>query len=301
MVPGWPDALDCSSGGGTKSIVYLITAGSLKIYGYNAGANDIGYQVTFNYDGTWHSITNTAGWGQVAGCTDKTISQLYAEGRAFNFIGNSGANGDAALGDRITSGTLAVTANSATGVVSLSTAGTTWGYLNSTRSYLPALSSVQVSSTNVSATLLQVGTGNGAACDPARRGSMRYSTVSSTMEYCNSSAWVSMGPSATAVPSFFVHRNGVAQNGIPSLVTSPIDWTHKAFDTHNNFDLATDRFTPSVPGTYLLNGQAFCNTTDWCAVILYKNGVVVMEDYNRAASTHSSNASVIVNANGLLP
>ncbi|WP_041316502.1 hypothetical protein [Hyphomicrobium nitrativorans] len=99
MVPNWPDALNCSSAAGSTSIVTLIatSAGSPGVYGYNAGANDVGYQVQFNNDGSWHSIINTAGWGNVAGCTGKTIAQLYAEGRAFNFVGGGGVPSGAVM------------------------------------------------------------------------------------------------------------------------------------------------------------------------------------------------------------
>mgnify|MGYP002619999911 CR=1 FL=1 len=297
MVPGWPDAIQCTDNTGLVVIMYLNSAPSTdgRSYYYEPAGSGSFYYIGFNSDGSYHSQASR----DYVSCKT-SISSLYASGKAFNFIGNSGVSGGNAPGDRITSGTHTVTVNTASGVVSLSTAGTTWGYLNSTRSYLPTLTSTHVSSTNVSATLLQVGTGNGAACDASRRGAMRYSTISSTMEYCNSSAWVSLGPSATAVPSFYVHRNGVAQNGIPNQVTTAIDWTHKLFDTNNNFNLADERFTPTVPGTYLLNGNAFCESTNWCAAVLYKNGVVIQDSYNKTPNSGgiSSNASVIVHANG---
>ena len=113
------------------------------------------------------------------------------------WVVSSTVSATSALGDRISSGTLAMIANSNTSVVSLSTAGTTWGYLANASSYLPQLTSPHISATNISGSLIQVGGGNGASCDTARRGALRYSTTSSTVEYCNSTAWVSMGSSST--------------------------------------------------------------------------------------------------------
>ena len=307
MVPGWPDAIQCYGPAGSVSIQLSYSSGSNFTYvsGYTATAATDNLRVSFNAGGTWTSVGNTGVWTGYyeTNCNSAatTISSLYAAGRAFNFIGNSGANGGSALGDRITSGTLAVTVNSATGVVSLSTAGTTWGYLNSTRSYLPALSSGQVSSTNVSATLLQVGTGNGAACDAARLGAMRYSSVSSTMEYCQGSAWVSMGPSATAIPAFSVHRNGAAQTGLSQGVFEKVTFTHKKFDTYSNFDIGTGRFTPTVPGTYVLNGDAYCASTDWCGISIYKNGISIKQGWgqgNGSSIETPVNTTEIVQANG---
>lgn len=63
------------------------------------------------------------------------------------------------LGDRITSGTVSVTVNT-NGYVSLSTGVTTWGYLHSLASYLPQLTSAQVSASNVSGTQVELSSSN---------------------------------------------------------------------------------------------------------------------------------------------
>ncbi len=79
---------------------------------------------------------------------------------ANKFIGDgSGLTNLNVQGDRIVSGTHAVTANEATGYVSLTTGGTTWGYFSAGWSYLTNLfagtvSSSLVSATNVSATMV---------------------------------------------------------------------------------------------------------------------------------------------------
>ncbi|QCM08906.1 hypothetical protein CFBP6626_26710 (plasmid) [Agrobacterium tumefaciens] len=126
-------------------------------------------------------------------CDGKSISQLYAEGRAFNFIGNSGAGGSA-LGDRITSGTLAVSANSSTAIVSLSTNGTTWGYLGSSQSYLPSVSAAQVSSTVISTTAVQIASSTTVtACTATNAGTLRYNSSNTALELCTGSGWQVMG------------------------------------------------------------------------------------------------------------
>ncbi|TKW60313.1 MAG: hypothetical protein DI628_08750, partial [Blastochloris viridis] len=103
----------------------------------------------FNSNKTFNQLRQSGGSGTATDCDGKSISQLYAEGKAFNFIGNTGQGGGGALGDRLTSGTLAVTANSATSIISLTTNGTTWGYLGSTSSYIPTLNTSSISATAV--------------------------------------------------------------------------------------------------------------------------------------------------------
>ncbi len=87
--------------------------------------------------------------------TDVTLSSPVT-GQVLTYNGSAWVNSTGSSGDRLTSGTLAVTANGATAMVSLSTGGTTWGYLGSTQSYVPNLSSLMVSSTNISVTALTV-------------------------------------------------------------------------------------------------------------------------------------------------
>ncbi|MCV0371927.1 tail fiber domain-containing protein, partial [Filomicrobium sp.] len=74
-------------------------------------------------------------------CLNQSIQQLYASGQAFNFIGSANVVSmvDA---DRITSGTLAMVANTSGNYVSLTTGGTTWGYFGQSASYLPTLLTV---------------------------------------------------------------------------------------------------------------------------------------------------------------
>lgn len=194
MVSGWPDALMCS-GGGTSRILYLdSTGGSWFTYMVprsGAGGGTL-YDIVFNADGTQSAQANLDGFDCVSGSW--TVSDFYANGRAFNFIGGEGSGGGAseALGDRITSGTLAVIANSETSYVSLSTAGTTWGYLSSGASYLPTISAGKVSPTTISTTYMQLSSASTVlACNTAATGTMRY--TSGTMQVCDGSEWGNIG------------------------------------------------------------------------------------------------------------
>ncbi|WP_439926228.1 tail fiber domain-containing protein [Nitrobacter sp. JJSN] len=73
---------------------------------------------------------------------------------ATRFVGDgSGLLNLSASGDRIVSGTLSMLAISNTGYISLSTAGTNWGYLSSPASFIPVLGANTLSSTNISVTL----------------------------------------------------------------------------------------------------------------------------------------------------
>ncbi len=101
---------------------------------------------------------------------------------------------NSAASDRITSGTLAVTANSATAIVSLTTGATTWGYLGSTQSYLPNVSAAQVSSTAISTTAVQIASSTTVtACTSTNAGTLRYNSTNTALELCTGSGWQIMG------------------------------------------------------------------------------------------------------------
>ncbi|PIZ30939.1 MAG: hypothetical protein COY40_03365 [Alphaproteobacteria bacterium CG_4_10_14_0_8_um_filter_53_9] len=133
--------------------------------------------------------------------TDVTLSGsttgdlLYYNGSAWINQASSGLFS----ADRITSGTLAVTANSESSIVSLSTAGTTWGYLGSAGSYLPRLNTPVVSSTLVSAstistTMVQVISPTASAtCSSSTAGALQYNATGNYIEMCNGTSWQPMG------------------------------------------------------------------------------------------------------------
>ena len=106
------------------------------------------------------------------------------------------AGGDA-LGDRIVSGTTTARIESATGIISLTTAGVHWGYLSSGGSYLPSMGSALVSSTivsatNISSTYVHLASDTAPlACGAGLEGAMRY--TSGTMQVCDGSNWGNIG------------------------------------------------------------------------------------------------------------
>ena len=114
------------------------------------GATD-GQVLTYS-GGTWVASDTAAAVSALNDLSDVDTSGATA-GSVIRYDGANwvvSTTGDStAEGDRITSGTLAMVANSATSYISLSTAGTTWGYLSSLFSYLPNLSTNTVSATGV--------------------------------------------------------------------------------------------------------------------------------------------------------
>lgn len=156
MVTGWPDALRCNfttpiAGSRIIPLAYAPWTNGLYTYRTHNGFSEY-LGLVFNADGSFYAndyyIPTSGLQPSSSDCSNKSISQLYAEGKAFNFIGNSGTGG---LGYALTSGTLNLTANSS-GVISLTTAGTTWGYFGSNGSYLPTLNSAWVSNSSISGT-----------------------------------------------------------------------------------------------------------------------------------------------------
>lgn len=275
MVPNWPDAIMCQLTGNTNFydgliIVYLTAApwdGDNRYY-YKPTDNQytaINAYISFNSDGSFHETS----FDGTVSCANRTITTLYAESKAFNFIGNTGAGGGSAMGDRLTSGTLSVTANSTTSVVSLTTAGTTWGYLGSTASYLPNLSSNVVSTSNISVTNL-----NG-------RPVSNYLFTSSS------------------VPAFAVHKNGTNQT-ITANTWTKITFSTKRLDTQNAFNTSTNRFQPTVEGNYLITGNARCGTgtTASCWLSIYKNGSQVTQNGIGSGSDIIPHTSAVVSLNG---
>jgi len=122
---------------------------------------------------------------------------------------------------------------------------------------------------------IQVGTSS-LSCSSTISGSIRYSAVSSTMEYCNSTAWVSMGPSSTQPVAFSAYGSGT--QSVASDDSVVVALTNEHFDTNNNF--ASNRFTVTVPGKYIFTGQTaidFSGASGEADVwlMLQKNGGVV--------------------------
>lgn len=188
---------------------------------------------------------------------------------AAKFIGDgSGLSGiSTGAPDKITSGTVSVTVNGSSAYVSLTSAGTTWGYLSSGLSYLPKLSSANVSVTSG----IQIGT-TSAACANGISGTIRYNTAANTMEYCNGSAWANLGPSATTPVAFMAYKT--VNQTVTAGTWTALTWDSEYFDTNNNF--ASNRFTPTVPGYYLIRGTAYFqgSSNAPAGVAVAKNGAI---------------------------
>jgi hypothetical protein len=142
---------------------------------------------------------------------------------------------------------------------------------------------------------IQVGS-NALTCGTGISGTMRYSAISSTMEYCNGSAWTSMGPSSTSPVAFSVSLGNVNQSVLTKTFTK-IPFNIKAFDTNNNFDATTNyRFTPTVPGYYLFYLNVFCgDSTTFCAASIFKNGAPATQSNieGNGASAFSESSKVL--------
>ncbi|HEY8964143.1 MAG TPA: hypothetical protein VIN59_06760, partial [Alphaproteobacteria bacterium] len=79
--------------------------------------------------------------------------------------------------------------------------------------------------------------------------------------------------------AFHAHRNNVDQSVTPTTYTL-VDLTTESYDTNNNFNPATDRFTPTVAGKYLIGGNVYCagGGTTGCEIYIYKNGSTIIAD-----------------------
>ena len=103
------------------------------------------------------------------------------------------------------------------------------------------------------------------------------------------------------IPAFHVHKNNSDQT-ISSSTWSLITWVTEVFDTHNDF--ANDKFTPTIPGKYLLIGGFRINslTADKrMLTAIYENGSL----FAYLGQPHSSHTidvqivgTVLVIANG---
>ncbi|WP_448044405.1 C1q-like domain-containing protein [Bradyrhizobium liaoningense] len=110
-------------------------------------------------------------------------------------------------------------------------------------------------------------------------------------------AFVGGGGSGNTV-AFSVHKNGTNQT-VTTSSWVPLSWSTEAFDTNNNFDTGTGRFTPTVAGKYLVTAQVQCSgATTLCAAAVYKNGSVASENVIPAVGSQEAQAVVLLEMNG---
>jgi hypothetical protein len=181
----------------------------------NDGSGEVDPQVGTLTDGQWCTAS-----GGVVNCTsDAPLASISLDGLTDVTLTTPGLNNIlrhdgtgwvntpissliSATGDRITSGTLTISANDS-GYVSLTTASSTWGYLGSSGSYLPRISTGFASATTVSASYIQIPSATTAlVCDAGVAGTMRY--TSGTMQLCNGTSWgnIGLGLPAGAISAF---------------------------------------------------------------------------------------------------
>ncbi|MCF7843914.1 DUF5011 domain-containing protein, partial [Candidatus Gracilibacteria bacterium] len=118
------------------------------------------------------------------------------------------------------------------------------------------------------------------------------------MEFRNSSGvWNSVSQIISG-PAFSVNKNGTNQT-VSISTDVKLTWSTEAFDTYNNF--ASDRFTPTVTGKYMIDGSVGCSTAATnCRVGIYKNGTPYAygNQVGGTASGARSTVSTLIEMNG---
>lgn len=95
MVSGWPDAILCSNDAGTNTwILYRAHTSSTPDHVYVMPWNSGTWEVRFNNSKAFVSRSGITG----TSCDNESIADLYAQGRAFNFVGGATASADGTSG-----------------------------------------------------------------------------------------------------------------------------------------------------------------------------------------------------------
>lgn len=101
-------------------------------------------------------------------------------------------------------------------------------------------------------------------------------------------------------PSFSVHKNGTNQTGVLNATYTLVTWSTEDWDSNSNF--ASNAFTPTVAGKYMLTAAVDVITDAGAAneTAIYKNGVIYKTSKHTisGASFGSVVVTVIVDANG---
>ncbi len=124
-----------------------------------------------------------------------------------------------------------------------------------------------------------------------------YDTDRDSLYVKTASGWTAAGPGSGTQVAFSVHKNGVSQ-AIPHFTETKVTWPAEDYDTNNNFDTATSRFTPTVAGKYLVTANALCeHAATACFLRIYKNGVIYLSGYQNSA-TVVPNVTAVLDMNG---
>lgn len=89
-------------------------------------------------------------------------------------------------------------------------------------------------------------------------------------------SWTSpSGAASGSAPAFFAYKNAANQSvsaGTPTKIT----FDAESFDTNNNYDPATSRYTPTIAGKYLVTLQPYMRSSaGFNTAYIYKNGVAI--------------------------
>ena len=167
--------------------------------------------------------------------------------------------------------------------------GTTIGATTpSTGKFTNLEASGTVAFTSTGAALMPSGTAAQQPGSPTN-GMIRYNTTSNVLEGYINGAWTTIG-SATPVsgPTFSVYlasNQSITTNTLTKVALDTEEW-----DTNNNFNTSTNRFTPTQAGYYQINGCIYlagtANTQGNASVSVYKNGT----SYKQGQSTTTTAA-----------
>lgn len=98
-------------------------------------------------------------------------------------------------------------------------------------------------------------------------------------------------------PAFYGYANTGTSTGTNSITKLTID--AEVFDTNNNFDTTTSKFTPTVAGYYQINCQVtYAAGATQMFVNLYKNGSSIGIGSQQNIVTYHSHFSTLVSMNG---
>jgi hypothetical protein len=137
--------------------------------------------------------------------------------------------------------------------------------------YASGVNTVVALAKNASATRYLSNTG--ASNNPAWAQVALATGVSGTLPVANG------GTAVTAIPKFSVNKGGTNQTGVVTATYTKLTWSTEVFDTNANF--ASDKFTPTIAGKYIITAGIFVTVGAANAAleaVLYKNGVALFEN-----------------------
>jgi hypothetical protein len=143
------------------------------------------------------------------------------------------------------------------------------------------------------------GTPTAGDCDAANEaGRVTYDTTNNVWYVCEGTGgWsIAGGPASGTSVAFAVSKG--ANQSVSSGANTLITWSGETFDTNNNF--SSNRFTPTVPGKYLISLAVGCSSSTNCQSLIYKNGASIARgiDTDSASGPRFANATIVVDMNG---